>query len=55
MSILVLSSFMTLENQILLVFKRFLFENRKGKFIVNLYGFILEVFNAYTKDRIPGC
>ena len=49
------NSFTRLENHILLIFKRFLFEDRKGKFIVNLYGFILEVFDAYTKDRIPGC
>ena len=30
---------MRLENHILLAFKRFLFENRKEKFIVNLNGF----------------
>ena len=33
------NSSMTLENDILLAFKRFLFENRKEKFIVNLNGF----------------
>ena len=41
-------SSMRLENHILLAFKRFLFENRKEKFIVNRNGF-WEVFNAYTK------
>ena len=33
------NSFMRLENHTLLAFKRFLFENRKEKFIVNLNGF----------------
>ena len=33
------NSSMRLENHILLAFKRFLFENRKEKFIVNLNGF----------------
>ena len=33
------NSSMTLENYILLAFKRFIFENRKEKFIVNLNGF----------------
>ena len=33
------NSSMSLENHILLAFKRFHFENRKEKFIVNLNGF----------------
>ena len=43
------NSSMRLENHILLAFKRFLFENRKEKVHCEPE-WMLEVFNAYTKD-----